>query len=59
MKKNIATKHVYSRILPFVVIAEPESFLPYLEQGKIASLPPNIPSGKPDATTFDRIGYWG
>lgn len=59
MKKNITAQSIHNRILPFAVIAEPESFLPYLEQGKIASLPPTVPNGKPDATSFDRIGYWG
>jgi len=51
--------NTYDRTLPFVVIAEPETFLPFLEQGKIASLPQSIPSGKDGALPFDRIGYWG
>jgi hypothetical protein len=59
MKKSIHASSIYERTLPFVVIAEPESYLPFLEQGKIAMLPPCVPCGKPDAMPFDRIGYWG
>jgi hypothetical protein len=59
MKRSMQATNTYDRTLPFVVIAEPETFLPFLEQGKIASLPPCIPSGKDGALPFDRIGYWG
>jgi hypothetical protein len=59
MKRSIQASPNYERTLPFMVIAEPESFLPYLEQGKIASLPPCIQSGKESAMPLDRIGYWG
>lgn len=59
MKRSIQASNTYDRTLPFVVIAEPETFLPLLEQGKIASLPSCVPCGKQSAMPLDRIGYWG
>jgi hypothetical protein len=59
MKRSIQASPIHDRTLPYVIIAEPESFLPFLEQGKIASLPPCIQSGKDGALPLDRIGYWG